>query len=273
MKYLETGSLMISDIEVGDRLRAVNGAWVEAIAETIRTSGLQNPIEVVKLGNRLRLVTGAHRLAAVQRLGHDSIPARVMEAESDQPELEIREREIVENVARHELTAIDRAAHLAELKRIHLVLHPDAGHGGDRKSKKNRDEIKTPFWRLDPKAADGIRLSLRSVQRSIEIFDGLSVASRKRVSASRLADHQAQLKQLSEVDKSLQDSVLDLMLCDPPKAKTVTDAVCIIEKRPKAKTEPEKIYKTLTKVWLSAPKKVKRDFLEFLRTQGVKVEG
>jgi ParB family chromosome partitioning protein len=266
VKLVETGSFPIAEIVIGDRLRDVDDDWARGLAATIQATGLQNPVQLLKIGNKFRLVAGAHRVRAFQLLEHSDIPAAIHEPETDQPELELRESEIIENIGRRELSALDRAAHIAELAAIQKAFDGER-RGGDRKSGKSKAQ-QLRFWSLSDEVASKMRLSSRTIEADLELFRGLTAAARKRVAGSWLADARNQLRELSKLHETDQHNVLDLLLGPEPKANKVSDALCIIEKRPKARTDNEKLYKVLTKAWLSAPKKVKTQFLEFLREQG-----
>ncbi len=204
------------------------------IAET----GLQHPIQVLKTGNSTRLVAGAHRLRAFPILGRADIPAMVYEPETDKPELELRLAEIVENVGRRELSAIDRAASIVELQRVYRDLHGER-RGGDRKSGKSKAQS-LHFWSIGDNIAAKMNLSKRTIFAAAEMYEGLSPASRARVAGSPYAENHVQLRDLSKLDASQQAKALDLMLGEAPKAKRVADALAIIEKRPKAKTDHDK---------------------------------
>jgi ParB family chromosome partitioning protein len=117
-----------------------------------------------------RLIAGAHRLAAVPKLGHNKIDATVLHG------LDIdamRLAEIDENLVRADLTPGERALHLAERKRLYEKLHPETKHGGDRKSagstRQNGDLI-----RFTQDAADKTGRSERTVQRELERADKIS---------------------------------------------------------------------------------------------------
>ena len=64
-------------IEVGSRLRSLDRDWVATLADSIRENGQQSPIEVVAVGERFRLVFGAHRIGAMRLLQADGILAVV----------------------------------------------------------------------------------------------------------------------------------------------------------------------------------------------------
>ncbi len=266
MKLIETGSFPVDQIEVGDRLRAIDESWAQGLAATIEAVGLQHPVQLLKMGNQFRLVAGAHRVRAFQLLGRTEIPASIYEPETDQPELELRRSEIVENIGRRELSALDRAAHIAELVNIEKQLSGER-RGGDRKTEKSKAQ-QLRFWSVSEDVAVKMGLSSRTIEADFELFRKLSSPTRKRVAGTWLADARNQLRDLAKLDAAQQAKALDLMLGEEPKARRVADAICIIEKRPKAKPGNEQLLAKLTKAWLSAPKKVQRDFLEFLRSQG-----
>lgn len=129
-------SVLILDIERGDRLRAVDPARVAALVNSIAELGLRTPITVVRAERDgedcFRLVAGAHRLEAVAQSGDDYIDAFVMEGDPDDAAL----WEIDENFARAELSDAQRADHHVRreeiLKRKGLV---SKGRGGDQSEK------------------------------------------------------------------------------------------------------------------------------------------
>lgn len=205
--------LPLASIEVGtDRARALDPAWVEGLAGMIREQGLLQPIVVRPQGDGWRLIAGHHRLEAGRQLGHDTIAVRVVEADSDDA---ARLAEVMENLGRHELIALDRCLHLFELKQVWERMYPQATHGGDRKS------IKRPTWPLDPDApevfgfseavADKIGLSARSIRRAVKIWSSLYPTVRARLRSTKLAEKQTELKALSELGIAKQIGVLELI--------------------------------------------------------------
>jgi hypothetical protein len=141
---MKTESILIDDIQCGDRLRAVDAGRVSALVASIREIGLQTPVTVTCLPDEngeviYRLVAGAHRLQAVRQTGADYIDAFIMAGDEDDAAL----WEIDENFARSELTDAQRADHHvrreAILKRKGLVLQ----HGGDRKSSRHNADLKS----------------------------------------------------------------------------------------------------------------------------------
>jgi ParB family chromosome partitioning protein len=265
MKLIETGTLPLADIEVRDRLRVIDEDWASAIAAKFAQQGQLQDIGVLRVGNSNWLGFGGHRYRAAQLSGWDGIKCKVYLSETDDPEAELRELEISENLYRNELNALDRAANIAELAAINERLYGNR-RGGDRKSKGSK--VQELHFDFGEEVAAKIGLSRRTIFADLELHNGLSAATRKRVAGTWMADARNQLRDLAKLDAAKQAKALDLMIGEEPKAKKVADAICIIEKRPKAKPGNEQLLAKLTKLWLSSPKKVQRDFIEFLREQG-----
>jgi ParB family transcriptional regulator, chromosome partitioning protein len=268
MKLVETGSFPISDIEIGTRLRVVDEVWAQGLADIIAQTGLQNPIQIMKVDNTHRLVAGAHRLAAYILNGQDHVPAMVYEPETDDVETEIREQEIVENVGRRELSALDRAAHIAELRAIHAKRHGDS-RGGDRKGEKSKRQS-LPFWSLSEEISAKMGLSERTVRADAELFQGLSEASRKAVVNSYLADNRAQLAVLSKQPPADQKALLKILLAEEPKATSMAAALALHHNKVDLSTPDEKTFASFVKLWSKASGKARKQFVIYIEAQGAK---
>lgn len=198
--------LPLASIEVGtDRARDLEPAWAEALSVLIGEQGLQQPILVRAVEGhpeKYRLIAGLHRLKAHELLGASTIPAYLSSAESDDA---ARLEEVMENLGRYELIALDRCHHLYELKQIWLRKYPQAARGGDRKS----DKIKGQTLPFDPDApeifnfadatAEKIGLSKRAINTAVKIWTGLAPQTRQRLRGTDLARKQTELKALSEI--------------------------------------------------------------------------
>jgi N6-adenosine-specific RNA methylase IME4 len=104
-------------------MRVANDA--EELAGSIAASGLLHPITLRADGDRLILVAGRRRLEAARLLRWDTVPANVLSVgETDALLIGIDE-----NLQRAELTALERAEHLAERKKVWLARYPGTGHG------------------------------------------------------------------------------------------------------------------------------------------------
>lgn len=212
--FLTDIDLDLIDVPAG-RARAFDPVWAEALAAIIGSQGLLNPVTLRADGARFRLVAGLHRLEAVRSLGWDAIPARLSQAETDDA---ARLEEVMENLGRHELVALDRCQHLWELKQVWERMYPQAKHGGDRKS----GEIKRQTLPLDPTSpeifgfskatAEKIGLSERAIRMSVTIWTRLYPPLRRRLQGTALAEKQTELKALSELKTNDQVKVVDLIL-------------------------------------------------------------
>lgn len=124
----------LSDIDVGDRLRDVDQAKVDALKPSFDELGLRTPISVrhADMFGTLPYVlsAGAHRLEAARQLGWVTIPAFIR----DESKLDAELWEIDENLARSELSPADRAVFTFRRKELYLLKYPDTARGGDRKS-------------------------------------------------------------------------------------------------------------------------------------------
>lgn len=231
---VEILEIPLASIEVGtDRARDLDPFWAEGLAAIIAAQGLMTPIMVRPIeGQRFRLVAGLHRLEAYRRLERDTIPAQLSEAGSDD---EARLQEVMENLGRHELNALDRCHHLYELKQVWERMYPLAKHGGDRKS----EAIKRQTLPLDPNApeifgfseavAEKIDLSPRAIRGAVKIWKGLAPQTRARLPGTDLATKQTELKALSEIPTpAKQAKVLDLILGDVHPIHNVAQALAFL---------------------------------------------
>ena len=102
MKRLETKTVLIDTIQVGERFRTDYGD-VESLAQSIKSEGLINPITIDTESN---LLAGGRRLAACKLLGKDSIEVNIFKIES---EYELRIIELIENIQRKEMLWSEQA--------------------------------------------------------------------------------------------------------------------------------------------------------------------
>jgi ParB-like chromosome segregation protein Spo0J len=96
---------------------------IDALAASIREVGLLNPISVTR---DRRLISGLHRLEAFRALRRRTIPAIVLAVSRDEAQL----REIDENLARNDLSLLERAEHLCRRKELYEQLHPETRKQG-----------------------------------------------------------------------------------------------------------------------------------------------
>lgn len=141
--------------------------------------GLLQPI---LLDRSMTLVCGLHRLEACKQLGWTEIPAMIEALDRPQAEL----AEIDENLCRRELSALERAEHIAKRKRIWCEIEaervaksaPADSGDGKKKSKraeKPREPELTAFVddtaRLTGRAKRAIKEELKIGEMPVEVRD------------------------------------------------------------------------------------------------------
>ncbi|KZM49456.1 ParB N-terminal domain-containing protein [Labrenzia sp. OB1] len=226
-------SIKVSLIDIPDgRLRDVDPDWAECLAGMFLETGQKTPIDVVTSGKRFTLVAGAHRLEAAKRAKWREIEVRVLEPSVEQAADELRLHEILENLGRKDFNALERCEALSELKRIYEVLHPETKNGGKRGNQhtggqKRQNEV----FSFCQNAAETTGLTPRSIQIAVAIFNGLSPETRERLKGTPFAEKQSDLKALADIDAEVQAKVLDLILGELPKARTIADALLILDGR------------------------------------------
>ena len=210
MKTLFTKYVDVNSIEVSDRLRQINPAWVEVLAQSITENGLQQPIQVMEIEGKLVLIAGAHRLAAVKLLGLEKILAHMVEAETDNPRFEARLLEIDENLFRRELRGLDRMRSLAERKELYLQVYPQTKRGvaGGKARQGSASEI----FSFAESTAEKIGLGKRTVEMDIATYKALSADSLERLVGTNFADKAADIRSIAALKHGDQAKLLDLVL-------------------------------------------------------------
>lgn len=230
-----TVSVALIDVPEG-RARAFDPVWAEALARMIEVQGLLQPILVrPQEGGRYMLIAGLHRLRAWGLLGRGAIPVTLSEADSDDA---ARLAEVMENLGRYDLIALDRCQHLHELKALWLKMYPQAKRGAHENRGNQHMGGKgqsLPFSTNEPEifnfaeaTAEKIGLSKRAINTAVRIWLHLSPESKARLTGTELARKQTELKALSEQKPAVQAKILDLILGDSP-ADNVAQALDLLE--------------------------------------------
>jgi ParB family chromosome partitioning protein len=261
-------SIRLDLIDADDRLREVDEAYAEVMAASFEQRGQRQPVEVVRRGDRFRLVFGAHRLRAAQIVGWEAIKAVIVEAD----DAELRLREIDENLIRQELTALDRARFLLERKRLYEAMNPGTGRGGDRRSDQS---AKLAVWSFSADIAEKTGLSERTIQRACELATKLAPDVIAKVRHTPLANNQAALETLAKHPHSRQAHAVNLMLAEVNPAKSVNEAFDRIDGRVVKAPEDKTLSKAID-LWGRMGAKDRRAFMAFLADaelpKGCKVE-
>lgn len=265
MKELGLQTIPLDQIDDQDRLRPINPDHVQLLAENIQQMGqLLQPIAVRHLRDgAYKLMAGGHRLAAVRRLGWAEIPAFVFDATLD----EARLAEIDENLVRHELNPLDRAVFLAERKALYERLHPETRHGAQGGRGAKRNEGDTLSFSKDTAARVG--LDERTIQRAVMIASRLAPDVRGRIAGSPIARTQSELVMLARLPPAEQRAVVDEMLAESPRARSVAAALRLISGGQPAENNPDSDkFAKLVSLWGRSGPMARRDFLTHLAASG-----
>jgi N6-adenosine-specific RNA methylase IME4 len=243
--------VQINEVKVGTRKRKLDEERVRELAESIRELGLLQPIGIRADGT---LVFGWHRLEACRLLGWAEIEATVV---SPEDALRSELAEIDENLIRNELTALERAEHLARRKEIYERLYPYAKPELQRlkglKPFRNTPLelsvcdtcLTTPSRDTVSRLANGNQLqqtdsfvratakktgiSERSIRRDIQIVNAIPPEVRDAIRETPLADSKRELLELARLDAEEQMRVVRVLVQGA--ADSVTDAVRRIRKQ------------------------------------------
>ncbi|MCJ2112752.1 ParB N-terminal domain-containing protein [Methylobacterium sp. E-025] len=258
----------LDDIYDGDRLRDIDPAWAAALAADFEAGGEPPPIVVRPRGTEdafdqeYGLVAGGHRHAAYRLLGRRTILAEIRPI----TRLQGRLVEIEENLFRHELNALDRAVFLSEHKRVWAEIHPDAAHGGDRKSKKDNAKIKSQGLRLDPKrftaeAAERCGLSERTVQAALALVEALSPEAITLLRGTDTARNASDLQRIATEPAERQVRLARLLR--DGKAANVAKARLAAGDAPAGEGDPqEELFRRIVANWERLDAKGRKRFLE-----------
>ena len=266
---LRSVALAPAQIEVGERLRRAKPHRVETLAADMQVQGQLQPILVceAETTGKYMLVDGSHRLAALVSIKAAFVEAVVLPSSST-PTM-IQYAQIMANVNREELTKLERAEYLTELRDVWQQMNPLAQHGGDRRSARVRavkeqqaeSEDQGAILALLKDVAEKVGLSRRSFFNAIEIVKGMAPTLRERIRDTWIADHQAALMALAKVDGDVQARACDLLLADPPEAGSMADALLLAEGRALPKND-DKHYHRVTATWSRLSIKSRRAFID-----------
>ncbi|MFH7812175.1 MULTISPECIES: ParB/RepB/Spo0J family partition protein [Acetobacter] len=256
---LSVVSIPLTDIDVGDRLRGIDDDAAAVIAASMQEQGQRTPIEVRKAGKRYRLIAGAHRMRALALAGIETAFAVVVKAN----DLEAQLLEIDENICRRELSELDRATFLAKRKEVYEALHPEVGHGGDRKSDQN-DKLVVLIQSFSQATAEKLGFSKRTIERSVARYKHIMPDVREKISGTWLAESGAQLDALSRETPEYQRQIADFIV-QWPGVKNISEILRQIRNQPKKK--PPTTYDKLVALWNRADDATKLRFHEFLQPE------
>lgn len=250
----------VAAIDDSNRARPVTGFVAEQLAWDIEARGLRQPIEVAAtrpgegIGAEYRLVSGGHRLAAFKRLNRETIPAFVVTGDP----LVLRRDELLENLARNELSALERAQFLAELKRVYQALHPDAKNGGDRTTEQS---AKLANWYRDVAQRSG--WAVRTIERAAQIGERIAPEAAELLRGTPFEDKQSELALLAKAEPTKQPKIAALVARKQMAEPSIRAAIARVEGRTQtpASTDDRSLAKLLD-AWSRAPMRARRAFIQ-----------
>ncbi|MGE7418787.1 ParB/RepB/Spo0J family partition protein [Methylobacterium tarhaniae] len=232
-------------IDAGGRLRALDPAWVDLLAEEIGRDGLVEPFRVVARGERFRLVSGARRIAACLKLGHVNILVIVVPEEALADDAAVRLGEIQGNLMRGELTMLERSYYVEAWREIYQGAHALPKRGRKPKSagveipaqrhnisgegsEPANDDAEDPFvLSLSEAAHKALGISQPTTSRYLRIAS-IPPEQGHRLIGHPSADSRTELLMLAEQDAERQREIVDLLRSEPPGAATVAEAIAQI---------------------------------------------
>jgi N6-adenosine-specific RNA methylase IME4 len=209
------------------------------LMESITSIGLLNPITVT---TDHRLVAGASRLAACQRLGWLEIPAHVVTLDDIEAEL----AQIDENLIRNELTVLQRGEQLLRRRELYLARYPQTKRGGAPGKagggKKAKTEIISAF--ADDVAAK-TSVTSRTVRQEIQIARGLAEPVKERIRGTVLEDNKVELLRLARRPVEQQRRIVEAVVRDGNlsvrRAEIALAAAAIVAEPPALPTGPFRV--------------------------------
>lgn len=153
-----------------------------ALAESIKTAGLMQPIMVRPSGSGFELIAGERRWRAAKLIGLKLIPA-VVRAVDDQTAAELA---IIENVQREDLNPIERAKALRSLADEFALTHQQIAEkvGLDRTSVSNLLRLSE----LDASTSDHVRAGRLSQGHAKALLGVADVAARAQLAARAMKE-------------------------------------------------------------------------------------
>lgn len=269
-------TIKIVDIDDSDRLRPVDKDQAALIAQSMEETGVvENPIvirPVIGAEHPYKLTSGGHRLEAFRQLGLTDLEIGKHVVIRDQGELEARLSEVDENLARHELNALDRAFFMAERKRVYLEINRVHGRGGDRKSDRVKPETNSQSLgfefseRFSANAAKRLRLGEETIRLALRIADKLDREAAALIRGSVIETNQNELLLFIEMPAAEQRRAAAAIHAG--QAKTTAQARIAIGVAKPIKDDPQaKLLATLHDCWRRASSRTRDKFLRDIGAQ------
>lgn len=272
-------TVAIADIHVPERLRAVRDDYAGVFALLINRGRELPPVKLRRTPNgkqKLELVAGAHRLRGYELAGRDAIDAQIVKADAKAA----RAEEIEENLYRYELTALERAAFVAEYRRLFEEEFGEIKRGGNTFVSDAKGSIRqlgglmgnsAKLAELNlaglvedsqeglfyARAMDRLGLSRRTAERLCTIDRNLQPALRTALTGGPWEDNQAAIERLSKLEPTLQVGIARAIT---EQGMAPDEAEQAMLARPKVSAQ-QKVWSRLTDTWGRADVARKRQFV------------
>lgn len=257
--------VLISDIEIGERLRPVTNAGVESLISSIEELGvIKDAIHLRKAGRgenvTIILMAGAHRLEAAKKLGWKDIPARVWADVSDDWALLM---EIDDNLAGAELSPLDLAVFLARRKKIYEKLYPETRRGSAGGHGKHGTANEHGSFASSAAKSRGI--TERQIQKITAVGLALTETDVQHLRFAHKPVLLVDLEALSKVDDAEVRRNAMWVFCNST-TKTLREALtrtirCEGDPTNSTKAQDKDVTTQLSALWNRAPKAAKRRFI------------
>ncbi|MDP2258100.1 MAG: ParB N-terminal domain-containing protein [Caulobacter sp.] len=268
--------LPAEQVVVGERLRPLSPAKVEALIVSFHEAGALPPIltRPVDLEGDLpvvALVAGLHRLEACRQMG---VPVDCMVREMSDAVAQLTE--IDENLLGPDLNALDRAVFIAARLPVWAAMNPDRVED-DQKPKRGRPKNSAKFAHFPTgmgfteETAVEIGLSRRSVEYALQVARGLTPATRAALAGTWVARNEGVLRQLAGVAEPDEQIAVAGELVSG-RTKSVSEARAYAAGREPikpAKTGVDEALKALEKLWKGAPRPHREAMLHWLAGQAM----
>lgn len=223
------GLVAVSSVLVAPhRRKGIDEAVVTRLMESIQRRGLLYPISIRPDGN---LVIGLHRLVAHERLRRAHIPAFTTDADPTELELD----EIEENLARRDLTLVERVRLEHRQKELYLKRNPDTRQGVAGGKARQGQQPTTLSFAGAAAAENGI--SKRTIERRLKIGDAMTGEIVALLADHPIANNQAQLLQLAKKPTEQRSPIANVIA--EGQARTVDGAARILSRAPQDSSRPK----------------------------------
>lgn len=250
----EFKTILLSEIVIPERLRAVEEDHAIAIAQSIVEHGLINPITVratpAAKGGKFTLVAGAHRLRATEINDEAEIEAIVIQADREEAQLV----EITENLFRNDLSVMDRAVFVQSYRDVWEAKFGkvEPGRPGNRVNLTlllaEEAEAAGGFTRH---VANRMGVSREAIIRLNRISQNLTPKLREKLRGTPAADNQSMLLNLAKRGPTEQAKIANALATEPEVAK-VLKALAPPKPKPTAADKQEAVKGDLLVAWKKA---------------------